>query len=333
MTQAGAQQPPTPSAAIPPAPPRRDGQGWQPQGEVYTHDGEPIPGEMDFFAPPPPQIGEVRSAYSTAVLGKEPMSGGARLGLTLGLMFATVAALWLLGLMIFNNAGEAAVLGIGVGGPVSLGVGLFVWLMTRYKARCDYVGGLGMARYTAKRSRDQVAKEELFTFDQAVDLFTAETRNFYNGVYTGTSYDFRWCDENGKNAFRCKGTYHSKEGTPKSKDPYWFAKSGELAWNAFLIEAMADELDRDGSVLFKVNKRDWVRVGPGFFIFCFKGDEQRIDVDQIADLQINQGTFLIKTPDARWFSGKGKFGFQYGQMANAQLFLHCLEHLCGYRFE
>ena len=58
----------------------------------------------------------------------------------------------------------------------------------------------------------------------------------------------------------------------------------------------------------------------------------RLTSADIKTLNIANGTFSIQTHEARWFSSKGKFSFEYGGMGNAKLFLYALERLAGYTF-
>lgn len=79
-----------------------------------------------------------------------------------------------------------------------------------------------------------------------------------------------------------------------------------------------------------MNRNDAVRVGPGFMEFCFKGSTERVPVDAIKSLSVNNGVFAIHTNDAKWFSSKGKFSFEYGRLGNAHMFIFALEQLLGY---
>ena len=75
-------------------------------------------------------------------------------------------------------------------------------------------------------------------------------------------------------------------------------------------------------------------VGPGFIDFHIGSKQARCTREEIAAITINAGTFQIKRTDAQigWFSKSGVFQFNYGQMANARLFLMALDKLLGYRF-
>ena len=61
-----------------------DWEGWSPPESVVTHAGMPIPEEMDFFASPPPEIGEIQTAFSTLKTTKRPLSPFARAAIIFG---------------------------------------------------------------------------------------------------------------------------------------------------------------------------------------------------------------------------------------------------------
>jgi hypothetical protein len=296
---------------------------------VQRHAGGPLAPEADLFVPPPPVIGKLVSAETSLVTSKHPMSAGARWLLIGGLMFGVY-----FGLVSLARMANLAVDGFIEFASALLGLlaGVIAGVMTRFSHRCSYVGELGVARYRIKGSRSASPREELFLFGQARNLKSAETDQYYNGVYTGTSYDYRWTDGDDRLVFRLNGSYRSKKRTPKPRDPYHFAKMAEIAWSVYLLQAAQAELQTKGYVEFVVNKRDVVRVGPGFMEFCFKGKTERVPVSEMKDISINQGWFSFKTNEARMFSSKGKFSFQYGQMGNAKLFLMCLDRLAGIRW-
>jgi hypothetical protein len=45
------------------------------------------------------------------------------------------------------------------------------------------------------------------------------------------------------------------------------------------------------------------------------------------DITLGSGTFQFKHQDSRWWSGKGKFSFEYGNIPNARIFMICLKEL------
>ena len=92
-------------------------------------------------------------------------------------------------------------------------------------------------------------------------------------------------------------------------------------------------MEQQGFLQFNLSKNDFVRVGPGVLEFAMKGELSRVTAADIKSLNLGQGTFTIKTHEAKWFGSKGKFSFSYATMANARLFLIALERLLGYRVE
>ena len=296
---------------------------------VPRHAGVPLAPESDFFVTPPPEIGRLISAETTLTTEKHPASPGARWLLIGGMMTGVYFGLnWLLS---FGNLQADIAVQIM---NASLGAltGLIAWFVTRFKHSCSYVGHDGIARYRISGSRGAQPREELFLFHQARLLRSSETDQYYNGVYTGTAYDYRWTDADNQKVFRLNGSYRSKQRNPKPKDPYHFAKMAEIAWSMYLLDATQAELESKGYVEFVVNRKDVVRVGLGFMEFHFMGKTERVPVNEMKDIAINAGWFSFKTSEARMFSSKGKFSFQYGQMGNARLFLLCLDKLAGIQF-
>ena len=302
---------------------------WTPPEGIPGHAGTPIPSDLDFFEPPPEEIGEIVSAWSSLSTDKEPM------GPTLRWILAFVIGVggWLGGTLLFRmfdvrDDFAANALG-GLIGVIGL---LVVLAVTRFKHTCSYVGTKGVLTATLKGGRFRTPSIQQFLFDEAEKLFTSQTRHYYNGVYTGTSYDYRWADVGNRTQFQLKGTYQAKDGNPKPKDPFHLAMSAEMAWSQYLLDGMQEELEREGCVEFPVNKSDLVRVGPGFLEFVLKGAPTRVEAADIKELSISDGTFNIKTHDAKWFGSKGKYRFNYGRMGNAKLFVFSLERLLGVRF-
>src|SRR5437016_8668858 len=70
---------------------RDPGSRWQPSGEVTNHVDEPISSDRDFFAPPPPEIGQVTSAHTSLRIDKKPMSPAARRSLAVAVAAVGVA--------------------------------------------------------------------------------------------------------------------------------------------------------------------------------------------------------------------------------------------------
>jgi hypothetical protein len=303
--------------------------GWKPPADVLGHNGEQLNQVLEFFQPAPPDIGKVLTAGSTLKEAKEPFPMFARLLLVIGLPVAIGFTAYALSSKSTRNGGDIIIilgLILGVASP------FVAWWATRFRHTCSFVGEKGVARYTLKGYRGNTPAQEIFLFENALELRTGQTRQFVNGVYSGTDYHYKWSDETGRTVFKLSGRYHSKEGNPRQGDPYWLAAAAERAWSMFEVDRMQQQLERNGYVHFNLGGSNFVRVGPGFFEFSMKGEVARITTDEIKKLTLDQGHFHIHHKDAKWFSRKGKFDFPYAQMANARLFLFAIEKLCGYRF-
>ena len=184
---------------------------------VTEHDGNRLPPDIDWFAPPPAEIGELRSAHTTLKQNQQPWSTLSRVLLAggIGLGITLVADLTV---KYFQNPGGAETVRI-IGAIVGICGALIAWFATRFKHHVSYVGKSGLARSTIVGRRENPPKDELFQFASAAELRTGETRHYHNGVYTGTHYHFQWTDAQGKLQFKLAGQYSSAKSTPKTKHP------------------------------------------------------------------------------------------------------------------
>ena len=200
---------------------------WSPPEDVTLHNGEKIPDDMEFFASPSEEIGKVQTAYSTLKAGKAEMNSASRWLIRVGITGACATVGYYIGDALrgpIDGPTQTCVLG-GLG--LLLGL-LLAFVMTGFSHTCSFVGEAGFSECTIKGSRDSEPKQKAFLFADAVDLRTGQTRNYYNGVYTGTTYFYNWVNDDGKTVRNLNGTYSSKVGAPKAKSPYWLAVSAEL---------------------------------------------------------------------------------------------------------
>jgi hypothetical protein len=301
---------------------------WKPPADVVHHNAQPLPPGLEFFQTPPAEIGTLITAHCTLREGKQPFPLIARL-----LLIVLLPAAALFGADVWaqqaGRNGRDLILVLGL--ILAALAAILAWYFTRFAHVCSYVGEQGVARFTLARFRGNTPKQQLFLFKDAAELRTGQTRQYVNGVYSGTNYHFVWTDDAGKTVFKLKGRYSSKDGTPKQKDPFWLA-AAERAWSVFEVDRMAKQLEAVGYVHFNLGGANFVRVGHGFFEFGTKGEVARINADEIKSLSLKDGQFSVHHKDAKWFSRKGKFNFPYAQMANARLFLLAIEKLLGYRF-
>lgn len=303
---------------------------WQPQEGVTNHAGNPIATDADFFAPPLPEIGTVLSADTTLRASQEPMPLGLQiLSILLGtLVCGGIAYVLITALIADRDAWVLFFIFLAAVIP-----GFVIYSKVRFAHRCSYVGEFGIAEFKISGSRDSKTKMELLEFISAKELFTSQTRNYYNGIYTGTDYNYRWEKRDGSK-FHLIGHYHSKKDCPKDSDRWHFARAAEAAWSHYCLQALNTQVEELGYVEFAMTGNPKaVRVGSGFLEFVTKnGESQRVEVADMKNISLDQGLFHFGHKDARWWSGKGKYSFAWAKLPNAKLFLLCLDSLAGIRW-
>lgn len=304
----------------------REEEEWQPPAEVCNHAGGPLSGKEDFFAAPPPEIGEVFSASSSLRRDAAPMAPTTRLtvaiaigagGLVLGVVIALSVRdsfLQLLFPVLFSG----------------LGVGITL-LATRFRHTCTFVGSEGIARFRCAGSREQVDGGDVFCFRDASELRSAQTRHYTNGVYQNTTYSYTWSDVTGRKRYQLSGSFRSEQGNPSAKSPFHFAFAAERAWTLYLYGQVQAQLKTSGTIYFGLGGRNWVRLGEEYISLHFNGETTECRADDIAQVRIEQGMVQVRRKDARegWFSSQGVFKFPYGNLGNAQLFQILMEKLVG----
>lgn len=300
-----------------------DSTRWTPTENVVRHTGSPLQPEMDFFAVPPSEIGTVISAESTLVGDEQRIRNRTRQKALLGWGLGGLVAGGFIALLAELPLLICALLGVGSGIAIAI-------LSTRYFYQCSYVGELGIALHNLKESRTAEPETRIFCYAEGKNLYTQQTRRYYNGIYTGTTYNYRWTRLSGPD-FKLEGNYRSEKGNPPENDLWHFASAAERAWSFYLLEAVNDQLNQRGYVEFPIKGAlNAVRVGPGFMEFEERnGISQRVEVADMKDIRLGSGTFQFKHKDSTWWSGKGKYSFAYGIIPNARLFLICLEKLTG----
>lgn len=305
---------------------------WTPPEGVTNHAGGPVAPDALFFEPPPPEIGTPVSAHSTVTATKTGRTKGFRLGLALftGALVG-VTADWAYERVFTDQAPTAM-----IGWPwLAAGViiGALTFVLTASHPTVTYAGTHGVAKIRRRGGLGGAPEADIFPFSEASELRTSQTRQYYNGVYTGTAYHFTWSNFAGGTRFRLHGSYRDKSGWPKDKDPFHFALAAEHAWTNHLASQIQTELQGQGHVQFNLIKNQWIRLGPGFIEIFLGKEAERLTVDDIKELTVNSGTFIIRDREAKRFSRQGVFKFSYANLANAKLFLIALDHFLGYRFE
>jgi len=284
---------------------------------IPDHTFKPRDQMREMYAPPPPEIGEPITGDSTLVQGDNGWALWKRL-----VLCGVIAGF---GILLTMNTDGGWQIALGIGTVIAAGV---AWLGTSFSHTVSYVGRDGIARITLEGSRIGERKLSLLQFASAAGLTQSTTNHFRNGSYQHTSYNYNWTDRNGRAIYSITGTYNRDKIAVN--DAINFANSAEIAWSQRHLGVCLQQLEREGSVPFTLEGGRIVRLGPGFMEFHgFQKDPVRVTVQEMKETSLQQGQFFFKHVDAKWWSGKGKFGFSYANMSNGRVFLAMLEKMTG----
>lgn len=299
---------------------------WTPGAEVTSHNGQPLREELDFFAPPPAEIGRVRTAFTTLRKSITPFSLPLRLALSL--LIGIIVAAAVLGILIASRMNDHLLL-------ISVAVGLLIAIitfpLTGFRHTCTYVGTAGIVRFRCRGSRQHVVTDQYFLFTNAAQLRTSQTRMHHNGIYTGTHYQFTWTDSSSQRVLKLTGSYHSKTDNPKEQDPFHFAASAEICWSEHRMDLARAELQQQGALVFPLSGNSFVGLAQGLLELNRKGQIERLETDAIEEVSIEENVFTVKRKGAvSGFLGIGRSGFltlNLHQMANSRVFLLAFQEL------
>jgi hypothetical protein len=204
--------------------------------------------------------------------------------------------------------------------------------MATFAHFCSYVGTKGMVKIACSGRRKNTRWAYRFLFSTASELRTNVAEHYMNNVYQRTDYRFTWTDAQGRRQCLISGSHTSEDNHPPADDDFHLARAAERSWTMYLLEKTAPLLDEDGYVQFNLHGKDHLRVGSGFLEVYQKGKRHRCHTDDIAELSLVGGTFILKRKDARigWLRRSGVYAFEYSDLANASLFLILLERLVGF---
>lgn len=302
-------------------------QRWQPPEGLSAHNGEPIPADRWFFAPPPTEIGELLSAWSNMSLEKPPKPKHLMYGIPISLIVG--AGLGWLGHF------EGLVFGVALGVGMFLLVFALCYFVSPWNTpMCTYIGRRGIARYKVKTRGNRPISApimEMLLFENAAELRVKMT--LINQGLAGATYLHTWTDPGGKKLLSFNGKYYPRCGPVPICDAVHLAFAAEIAWSNFFLDRALQAMEKCGYMQFNIKGEDCVRVAPGFIEIQMRGETMRCGVDEIEKISLKEGSFFIRHKDAKWHSAAGKFWFAYGSIANAKVFLLALEKLMGYTFE
>jgi hypothetical protein len=298
---------------------------WIPSPNLYTHAGTLVSEgvqDIEFFAIPPAEIGEIQSVSSTLRRSQQPQPAFVKIGLSLLVLLISLA----LAIFLWEASPVFSICGLGVG----IGLALIAYASLDFNHRCSFVGTEGIAYYTLKGSRTASVKATYLMFREVGDLFTQQTSNYVNGVYTGTDYQYNFTRPQNQ-PHKISGTYRDNKKWTPSNDQWFLAHAAERAWTSYFLNYVNQQFDQVGYVEFAMaGNPKAVRVGHGYLEFISKDDSTAyVAVADMKKISLNSGIFYFEHKDSTWWKGKGKYSFAYGSLPNARAFLICLDQVAG----
>lgn len=203
---------------------------WVPGPDVKDYAGNPLPQDVDFFAPPPPELGTVERAYSTLRRAEQPLGRGARLAWSFAFVpfggLAGLAVVW------WFEVGPALSILAWLVVPSAL-VGVFAWYAMGFAHSCSYVGQHGVARFRCYGSRERLTAQEILLFRPDLRCEVSGAAYYRNGVYQSTSYRYSWKDADGGTVYTVEGTHRSETNTPPRDNEYWYGSTAYAVWDRY----------------------------------------------------------------------------------------------------
>lgn|GEM_PF-3263406 len=320
--------------------------------QPVQHDGQSLPPDDDYPVAPDGAIGRVISSASNRTRsGWKPMGAQEK---ALFVIFPLLV--FLLGGIVGLVAGQEGVRAVAMQGlpqvmeletPIMVLVGLAgavvpsvvliagMWLLR--KARVSWVGTDGAQLWEKGLFG---SKSTVLRFSEAGWLTTERVRQYVNGNYSGTRYNFTWWSPQRAKVFVLGGSFREtglalfgKDLPPAGHDPIRFAEAAERAWSRHKIARLDQEIRTTGVATFQHGSTT-LRLGRGFVEVATGGKSERIERAQIASATIQQGVIVLKRQGATegWFSSEGVYKLPVSGMPDFMVFVMLFEDLLGLRF-
>lgn len=216
-----------------------------------THAGREIAETSVFFAPPPKEIGRIKTAHTTLSRNEKPA--------LFPPLVSSIFSFFLCGFVISLLAHLLLDLPLGLRQGSLYGFAAFfsalLWLLARryYLGipchRCTYVGEEGVAELLLLNHRKGIVKQKMLKFSDAESLFYHGSRCYAND-YRYTRFKYGWKNLSGKRLFQICGAYHAVQGAPKDLDSrYYFGLAADNAWSDYRLPALVKSLKKKGGVV------------------------------------------------------------------------------------
>ena len=305
------------SAAPPPAPSRIS----------EDHHGDPLADDTLLFVAPPPEIGTVRSAASSARVGRDGLAQRLLRALALSALLGAMA--WGVSTWFLRRYELAPSLGTELLRwiPAVLIAMLVTWRSMGVRWVVTYVGDRGLAlcdvrfRFWPPR-RPPIA---VFRFDQARDLVVdiAHAPGRITFAYTWHGHDGA---EMLRFSRRCPATPDGgRPRAPGKARLYDFCRAAERSWTLRTVERAREELSRPQShFAFPVYTPNCssLRVQEGAVIFTLVSGEAVIPAAEIVEVSVVDGVMRVATTE-------GELSLPCVHVGNVGALLLVMRHYLG----
>lgn len=296
---------------------------WSPPPGMSDHSGRPLPGNICFFSSPPPEIGDIRSAFSE--MPSDFQDADTSKKLRTGFLYGLYCAILMLLLDRFLTHWGPQVLTFAVPIMFVLG-GIAGIIQASGNFECQYVGeqGVSMVKYEKSPKALQPDQTRLL-FADAMELRTTITQHYTNGIYQNTSFDFTWNNGAGEKLYSLHGTFTHKQGNPPPEDNYHFALAAEAAWTDYLRQQTQEDRQFGNPIRFNLTNNNYLLVSPKQLELVFKGQKTICSASEIDAIEVKKGVVSVRQKDARpgilGIGSSGIFKFDYADLANAKFCL------------
>lgn len=200
------------------------------------------------------------------------------------------------------------------------GLFLFLALKPWFRVNRVYVYDNGFF-WTTENRKGKTVKEAVVDFNQVKGVMNRRTRQYKNGVYTGTDYHFTVIGKDGL-LFEDRGSYRNQDENPDDGGWRFFALQSILQqWMKIGVDRMNEELRTKGFISFDdiAVSKDYIR----------KGDVTIERGDIVYKLSGGSLTVDRASKEKKILNVKHDININVNCMVNGQWFLYAVKNLLG----
>ena len=157
------------------------------------------------------------------------------------------------------------------------------------KRHLGIVGTNGFVMYRVLKKDNSLHSPKTYLFKDVTDLTLSKTRNYTNGVYTGTAYKFKFLHNNTV-VYSTSGSYRNEKETDGRFDwKFSMLLKVEEAWTDFLLKKLTHDFDTKGYVQFHTDKGP-VQIGVDYI----KYKDLTFQKKELKSYNFDQGYLFIE---------------------------------------